>query len=64
MRKIREKLIFMNFGPLLYKIGQNSAAALSGCSSFYSALFELCGRKIGQLATLQPDSNHRGKKKA
>jgi hypothetical protein len=34
---------FYEVRPLLYKIGQNSAAALSGHSTFYSALFELCG---------------------
>jgi hypothetical protein len=38
--------------PFLYKIGKNSAAALSGHSTFYSALVELCGKTIGQLATL------------
>jgi len=34
----------------LFKIGQNSAAELSGHSTFYSALFYLCGRTIGQFA--------------
>jgi hypothetical protein len=39
------------FWPFLFKIGQNLAADLSGHSTFYS-LFDLCGRAIGQLATL------------
>jgi hypothetical protein len=36
----------------LFKIGQTSAADLSGRSIFYSAFFDLCSRTIGQLATL------------
>jgi hypothetical protein len=40
------------FGPFLFKVVQNSAADLLGRSTFYSALFDLCGRTIGQLATL------------
>ncbi len=39
------------FWPFLFKIGQNLAADLSGHSTFYS-LFYLCGRALGQLATL------------
>jgi hypothetical protein len=35
----------------LFKIRQNSAAELSTRSTFYSALFDLGGRKIGELAT-------------
>jgi hypothetical protein len=51
-----EKYILGNSAPLrpfLYKIGLNSAAVLSGRSTFYSALFWviLCGRTIGLLAT-------------
>jgi hypothetical protein len=40
------------FRPFLFKIGQNSAAELSVRSTFYSVLFYLCGRTIGQLASL------------
>ncbi len=46
-----------HFGPFYKKIGQNSAAALFGRSTFYMALFELCGRTIGQLATLSYQDN-------
>ncbi len=35
----------------MLKIRQNSAAELSGRSAFYSALFDLRGRKFGELAT-------------
>jgi hypothetical protein len=42
---------FGPFSALFFKIGQNSAAGLSGRSTFYSALFDLRGRTIGQLAT-------------
>ncbi len=41
-----------DFLPFLFKIGQNSDADLSGSSTFSSALFDLYGRTIGQLATL------------
>jgi hypothetical protein len=50
-----EKQIFKKFrlfSTLSVKIGQNSAATLSGRSTYYSALFELCGRTISQLATM------------
>jgi hypothetical protein len=40
------------FRPFLFKIGQKFAADLAGRCTFYSAPFQLCGRKIGQLATL------------
>ncbi len=40
------------FRPFLGNSGQNSAADLSCRSYFYSALFEFCGRRIGQLGTL------------
>jgi hypothetical protein len=38
----------------LYKIGQNSSAAFTGRSFYFFILlfFELCGRTISQLATL------------
>jgi len=39
------------FGPFCSKIGQNSAAELSSRSTFYLALFGLCGRTVRQLAT-------------
>jgi hypothetical protein len=39
--------------PFLFEIGRNSAAELSGRSTFYSAIFDSCGRTIGQLATLK-----------
>ncbi len=39
------------FQLFLFKIRQNSAAKLSGRSTFYSALFALGGLKIGELAT-------------
>ncbi len=42
------------FRPL-FKIVQNSAAKLPGRSTFYSAIFYLRGRIIGQLATLLKD---------
>ncbi len=50
---------FFNFGPFSLKIGKNSAADLSGRTTFYSALFDLCSRKIGQLATLLQDRRGR-----
>ncbi len=40
LERIREKLIFMKLCPFSTKIGQNSAAALSGRSTFYSALLK------------------------
>ncbi len=49
----RRKTNFLKFGPFSVqsrpKFGRSSAA-VSGCS-FYLALFKLCGRTIGQLAT-------------
>ncbi len=57
LERIRgEKLIFKNLGPFssfCTKLAKNSAAALSGRSTFYSTLFESCGWTIGQLATLR-----------
>ncbi len=47
------------FRSFLFKIDQNSAAELPSRSTFYSDLFDLCGRKIGQFATLQFLSSHR-----
>jgi hypothetical protein len=42
-----------NFSTFFFiKIGQNSTADMFGRYTFYSALFYLCGRTIGQLATL------------
>jgi hypothetical protein len=41
------------FRPFLLKM-KNTAADLSGRSTCYSALFDLCSRTIGQLATLRP----------
>jgi hypothetical protein len=41
------------FRPFLEKFGQKFVADLGGRLRFYSAPFELCGRKIGQLGTLQ-----------
>jgi hypothetical protein len=52
----RKETILLNsapFRPSLFKIGQNSTAELSDRSTFYSALFDLCGRTIGQLAMLR-----------
>jgi hypothetical protein len=48
-------LFFQKFDPfsaLLNKIGHNLAAYFCGHSTFYSAHVELCGRTIGQFATL------------
>ncbi len=52
--KVKATKLFQNsafFRPFLWKFFDNSAADLSGQSLFYSAPFELCGRKFGQLAT-------------
>jgi hypothetical protein len=59
----RRKINFLDgsalFRLFLYKIGQTPAAALSSHSTFYSALFELYGRTIGQLTTLYGTSLHK-----
>jgi hypothetical protein len=55
MGKIQETKCFKYlapFWPFLAKFGQNSATDLYSCLYFYSAPFEFCGRRIGQLGTL------------
>jgi hypothetical protein len=42
---------------LFVQICQNSAAELSGHSTFYSALFDLYGKTISRLATLKMSQN-------
>jgi hypothetical protein len=41
------------FGSFCTKSAKILPQLVSGRSTFYSALFELCGRTIGQLATLE-----------
>ncbi len=48
------------FRPFLGKFGQNSAADLYGRLRFYSAPFELCGRRIAQLGTLNGQGDTEG----
>ncbi len=59
-RKLNFFLSSAPFRPFLFKIGQNSAAGLSVRSTFYLALFDLCGRTIGQLTKLAMDSGGGG----
>jgi hypothetical protein len=47
------------FGPYWQIFDNNSAASLLGRTYFLPAPFELCGRKFGQLATLELGVNHR-----
>jgi hypothetical protein len=52
----RKETILLKFGPfsaLFDKSGKNSAAELSGRSTFYSFIFDLCGLTIGPMATLR-----------
>jgi hypothetical protein len=56
LERIRgEKQTFLKFGPfssLSVPNKPNFGHSLSGPSNFYSALFDLCGRTVGQLATV------------
>jgi hypothetical protein len=57
MGKIQETKCFnylAPFRPFLRTFGQNSApdCTLYSCLHFFSAPFEFCGRRIGQLGTL------------
>jgi hypothetical protein len=57
--KIQETKHFKNlasFRLFMGKCGRNSATELYGRLHFYSAPFELRGRRIGQLGTLRPSS--------
>ncbi len=55
MQKIQETKHFnysAPFRPFMGKFGRNSGADLYGRLQFFSAPFELCGQRIGQLGTL------------
>jgi hypothetical protein len=48
-RSVVEPKIFLEALVILEKFGQNSTADLNGRLHFYSAPFELYGRRLGQL---------------
>jgi hypothetical protein len=59
--RIYEKQILKKVRPLFDKSGKNSAPDFPGPIKFFSALFVLCGRTFGPLATLngRPCANDR-----